>query len=181
LCHNPEIIDKIIPPDAPPEEIAKYALYRYSKDGKEEIGLPTRILFACLKNAGTMESITWYDGKKKKITVGSRTKGKGDSQTSVLGGILRIKDPYIPLQPNQWIIDKRKVRNPITRGMIEVIRPCFEKWGFKVEVEYDEILLPDLKLLRLFELGGRWFGLGAYRVELGGPFGQFKVVKWEKV
>jgi len=176
LFHNPATRDDIRLRDANDKEKAEACLY---KNGKGEIGIPRELLYACLKLGGTMVFINW-EGKKTKITLGGRSKGKGGERTSLLYGLLKIRESFIHFNGSKWVIDKRPARNPSTGGMNTVVRARMDEWKFEVTVDFDEMLFPEESLKELFNVSGRWFGLGTFRIGLGGPFGQFRVVKWER-
>jgi hypothetical protein len=173
MFHNPATRDDLKLKDASDEVVAEACLYKNEKD---EIGLPADNLCACLRNAGTMVSIT-MNGKKIKITTGGRSKSKGSTQSTLLHGFLRIREPFIVLKGDDWVIDKRFTKNPTTGGMNSTVRARMNKWAFSATVEYDESLISGVEVQKLFETGGRWFGLGTFR----GPFGSFRVVKYEKI
>lgn len=173
LFHNPATRDDSKLKDAADEVVAEACLY---KNEKGEIGLPADNLYACLRNAGTMVSIT-MNGKKIKITTGGRSKSKGSKQSSLLHGFLRIQELFIVLKGDKWGVDKRFTINPTTGGMNSTVRARMNNWAFSVTVEYDESFISEAEVQKLFETGGRWFGLGTFR----GPFGSFRIVKYEKV
>ncbi|MCD6528531.1 hypothetical protein J7K44_02740 [bacterium] len=177
LFHNPATRDDIRLRDADDKEKAEACLY---KNGKGQIGIPRELLYACLKLGGTMVSINW-EGRKTKITLGGRSKGKGGERTSLLYGLLKIREPFIVFNGSEWIVDKRSARNPSTGGMNTVVRARMNKWKFEMTVDFDEMLLPEASLKKLFEVSGRWFGLGAFRIGLGGPFGQFRIIRWKRI
>lgn len=150
------------------EEICRKA---YKLDGK--FGFPREILYACLRDAGTMSSVT-FEGKKKKITMSNKK--------TLIYGLLRIMDGFIFFENKaKPVPDMRHTVNPNTGGRNLTKRPRFDTWSFKVSIEFDSGIIPERVLRELFDNGGRWFGLGDFRPSRGGPFGQFKIVSWEVV
>lgn len=171
ILNNPATRDDLRFNELDDKGVAELRLY---KNGDGEFGIPRENFFACLVNAGTMMSIN-FNGRSTKITVGGRTKSKDRKRNSLIPGLLKIKEKFLSFTPDEWVVDKRDTINPSTGGRNLTVRPRFDKWGFWCTIEFDESLLSEEKLRKLVELGGRWFGLGCDRAEVGGPFGQFKI------
>lgn len=172
IFNNPQSMEDPEMKSADPKTQAEKRLYK-NDDGK--IGLPMANFFACLVNAGTMESVT-LNGKKAKITVGGRTKSKTTERSTILPGLLRVEGQFIVFDPcSSWAVDKRLTRNPQTGGRNMTYRPRIDDWGFTVTIRHDENLLGRENLVRLIGTAGRWFGLGEKRADKGGEFGQFEV------
>lgn len=77
-------------------------------------------------------------------------------------------------------VDSRPVVIPSTKGRVMRHRPRFDKWGASFDIRINETVLPPDVVHHLLTEGGEQIGIGDYRPEKGGPFGTFRVVKWEE-
>lgn len=77
-------------------------------------------------------------------------------------------------------VDSRPVVIPATKGRVMRHRPRFDRWGATFNVRVNESVLPPDIVHRLLTEGGEQIGIGDYRPEKGGPFGTFRVTKWEE-
>jgi len=137
----------------------------YRENG--HIGIPSYNLFACLRDAG---SFVKYDGKRN----------ISNSEESMLGGLLRIHETFLPINHGaEWVVDKRPGKNPVDGAGVCIVRPRFDHWDFEATVEFDDNLISEESVRKLFYYGGTLKGLGGHRKK--GPFGRFTVAKWEKV
>lgn len=155
-------------PIVPGGDLKKKAEERlWTKDGKP--GIPFHMFFACLVEAG----------RKAKNGRSNITTTRGTALTS----FLKLKEDFYPFEDgSDWELDKRMGKRMV-RGQsiaVPVVRPRFDKWSFKVEIEMDEKRIAEETLKVLFEEAGR-IGLGAWRPSSPkpGPFGQFQLVEWK--
>jgi hypothetical protein len=72
-------------------------------------------------------------------------------------------------------------RNPNGGEAVCCVRPMFEHWAFFFHCLLDLDELPEDTYIRLFGLTGTRIGLCDFRPARKGSFGQFVVVKWERV
>lgn len=104
---------------------------------------------------------------------------------AVAGGVFR------PIGESATLIDKKK--KPIKKfevdirkatnykaGAVIVCRPRFEKWNIQFDVQVDDSILEPEIALQILEDAGRRSGLGSFRVNKGGYFGQFQVIRWKE-
>ena len=77
-------------------------------------------------------------------------------------------------------VDSRPVTIPATKGRIMRHRPRFDQWGAKFEISVDDELLSLDMAHRLLNEAGQSIGIGDFRPEKRGPFGTFRVVKFEE-
>lgn len=130
------------------------------------IGIPAENLFACLREAGVFVK---FNGKRN----------ISNSEESLLGGLLTIKDVFLPLNHGaKWVVDKRRGVNPGDGSGVCIVRPRFDRWSFEATVQFDEDLISEETVRKLFYYGGIK-GMGGHRKK--GPFGRFTVAKWIKV
>lgn len=166
-------------------------LYRNHRD---ELVLPTRMILACLRDAGGSFKI-------------DRFHSISNPTGTLLHAILRIRDPQVVLEGNQqWTVDVRTGMNRPRKGArkqkVLIHRPRIDDWGFTLDLEVDDSLIPsitDKTVRELFDTAGREHGLGTFRpglfrrqrahaeqerekgikVYAPGYFGRFMVADWE--
>jgi hypothetical protein len=150
---------------ASPREQAERRIYYGGADGKTVI-LPQSNLMRCITEAGKFFKIG-----KSKITT---------AKSSILPGILEWDDVEFPIEFDTWEVDIRGVVNPTTQGRRLCYRPIFPTWSLTFCVRLDETELhPDI-LRDLVDAAGRKIGLGSMRPERKGPYGRFRVTRWEE-
>jgi len=76
-------------------------------------------------------------------------------------------------------VDSRPVTIPATKGRIMRHRPRFDNWGARFELMVNEDLLEIETAHLLLNEAGLSIGIGDFRPEKRGPFGTFRVTKWE--
>ncbi len=81
---------------------------------------------------------------------------------------------------NGWEIDSRPVTIPSTKGRVIRHRPRFDNWSVNFTLRIDEELLDETFIHELMDEAGKQNGLGDFRIEKGGRFGEFQVVEWRQ-
>ncbi len=175
--HPPEAKDR------PSVEKAREKIYR-NDEGK--IALPAEMLIGALVAAG------------QKVKNGTKT--ISTAKTTTLFDLLVVNSVDLPLTngkldpssvPNNcaenddlpWVVDRRKGigYHAKTPTAVAIIRPKFPHWEFDLEIQYDEKRVKGEVIKQLFENAGSSQGLGAFRPNKRGPFGRFRIDKWEEV
>jgi hypothetical protein len=100
--------------------------------------------------------------------------------SSLIPGALRIMEPTIPIKPGKWEVDKRRAVNQKVKAAINAIRPRFDKWSLEFTIEFDTDLLHPNTVRQLVDDLGKRIGIGVFRPQRKGPFGTFKVTKWDE-
>lgn len=78
-------------------------------------------------------------------------------------------------------VDSRPVVIPATKGRVMRHRPRHDKWSANFQIRVNEtVLAPDV-VHHLLTEGGEQIGIGDFRPEKGGPFGVFRVTRWEEI
>ena len=77
-------------------------------------------------------------------------------------------------------VDSRPVTIPATKGRVMRHRPRFDQWGAKFDLQIDDELLSVEMAQRLLTEAGQSIGIGDFRPEKRGPFGTFRVTKFEE-
>lgn len=123
-------------------------------------------------------------------TAGKNHKLKGISARSVAGlvpGAVIAEDDLWPIlnadsnAQAPWEVDLRPGKNQNTGQAIACCRPRFEHWRITGVLQVDTTILPITLVQTLLEDAGRRVGIGAFRPECGGPFGRFRVTKFQEI
>ncbi len=162
------IRDKIKPakgaPKPTPREECEKKVYVTPK-GKWYI--PAKMLWACLVGAGQHMRL---DGKRQIST----------AKSSMLAQFLRLKDQAMELDTPGWEVDIQQGRNPNGGELVVLCRPRFDIWRMTVNVTIDTREIAEEKMRELFDIAGMRCGLGDFRANRKGTFGQFIVESWER-
>jgi len=78
-------------------------------------------------------------------------------------------------------VDSRPVTIPATKGRVMRHRPRFDNWSARFELEVNDDLLEVETAHLLLNEAGVSVGIGDFRPEKRGPFGTFRVTKWEEL
>lgn len=105
------------------------------------------------------------------------------SYKAIAGGIFRpledrstIKDETgVPVK--DFEVDIQKATNH-QKGAIAVCRPRFDRWNIELNVTIDDDLISPETTLDILNDAGKRAGIGSFRVQRGGYFGQFQVVEF---
>jgi len=121
--------------------------------------------------------------------VSSDYKQKNSARKSikaVAGGVFRPTEERATLTDKEgkpikaFEVDIRKATNHL-KGAIAVCRPRFDKWNCKFSVQVDDSILEPEVALEILQDAGRRSGIGSFRVNKSGYFGQFSVLEWKDV
>lgn len=150
-----------------PREQATPKVYTDSK-GRPVIPGPN--IFASIMQAGV-----YHKAGKKQITTGR------SSLIPAAMSVIEIEAPVLGAddKPASWEVDTRAIVNPATKGRRGCHRPRFDVWRASFTLDVDAGMF-DIKLVRtLVDDAGTRVGLGDFRPDRKGPFGKFKVVRWD--
>lgn len=78
-------------------------------------------------------------------------------------------------------VDSRPVTIPATKGRVMRHRPRFDNWGARFELLVNDDLLEVETAHQLLTEAGVGIGIGDFRPEKRGPFGTFRVTRWEEL
>lgn len=91
---------------------------------------------------------------------------------NVLGDLLKIEGSE-PYRDSRYALLQGKTATVAHRG-------CFDQWSLVVPIRYNASAISVEQILNLMNLAGFSVGIGAYRPEKKGTFGQFRITKvWE--
>jgi hypothetical protein len=105
---------------------------------------------------------------------------------SVAGGIFRPTTDAAIICDDNWKpvkgfeVDLKKGNNH-QKGAICICRPRFDKWKAKFSVAVDDSIVATNVVLEILNDAGKRAGIGSFRVNRGGYFGQFSVIKFKEV
>jgi hypothetical protein len=147
-----------------PLEQAKSKLH-LNKDSKPYV--PSTYLLAAIIDAGRF------------IKVGKRQLSTRD-ETIVTSFLSLIGTEYLITSREGWRVDARGVVNPSTGGRVMCYRPLFDDWKISFSIDLDEKEAKPSTARELVDRAGRAIGIGVMRPSRKGPYGQFKVIKWQE-
>lgn len=156
--------------DRPRKEVAAGKICRQDK----KPGVPGENLFSCLVEAG------------RQVDLKARQKISTKESTQV-PSFLEIEEMFFPFEiegdpdydpEKAWVDDMRRGRLPKDGTAVAIVRPRFDRWGFKVHITVDTSILTTDRVKELFIIAGRSVGLGDFRPSCRGPFGTFVVKRW---
>lgn len=169
--------------DRPSVDKAREKIYR---NDSGQIALPVEMLIGALVAAG------------QKVKNGTKT--ISTAKTTTLFDLVVVNSVDLPLtngvvDPKSivgnaadgndlpWTVDRRKGigYQAKTPTAVAIIRPRFPHWEFDLEIQYDDKRVKGEVIKQLFENAGGSQGLGAFRPNKRGPFGRFRIEKWEEV
>lgn len=146
-----------------PLDTAQSKLY-VGLDGKPMIPQPN--LLRCLVEGGRFTKV----GKAQVTT----------AKSSMLYGCLDVLGAEVPIIHEQpWRVDTRAVRIPSTGGRILAHRPMFDDWALSFTANLDTTIMGEKLLRQIVDDAGQRIGLGDFRPQCKGPFGRFKVARWD--
>lgn len=106
------------------------------------------------------------------------------AKATLLPGLMSLLTPTIPLvvpdskSPATWEADVRQGRNPNGGEAVAICRPRFDAWAFAFRIDVDTTEIGEATIRDLIDKAGRRIGLGDFRPQRKGIFGQFVVEKW---
>jgi hypothetical protein len=152
-----------------PREEAETKVY-LSDDGPY---IPGEMLMACFIAAGQHVRL---DGKRQ-ISNAKSTVLPGFLTLLTAGPLLKTPDTD---KAAAWEADVRLGRNPNGGEAVALCRPRFDEWGFTFRIEIEESEIGENTIRELVDKAGRRCGLGDFRPQRKGIFGQFTVERWDR-
>lgn len=109
---------------------------------------------------GMVEVAPYIDGLDKKKVRGS----------------VRILDAFIPLNYKKKVLNVTWGKTSgMTRAPRKIIRPEFTDWDCKLRIEFNEQNISAEQILNLLRWAGFQMGVGGWRPEHSGVYGQYKI------
>jgi hypothetical protein len=135
----------------------------YVVDGKPYV--PSRYLLGALVDAAKQFKIA---GKQKA------------TYSKYVGSTIRVEPEAILISPGKWEPFSISAVIPATKGRVMVTRPQFNKWSLDFEIlcEDEDISVDTME--KITEQAGKFTGIGDWRPQKKGPYGRFRIVKFEE-
>lgn len=132
---------------------------------KAKYGFPASGLKKCIQTAAGrfLKDGTTLNGM---IVAGSVFVLPTQSGSDLIQIIHGPSDPYMRSDPG---------RNPNSGGAVVIHRGAFASWSMKFQIRYNKSALSLEQIATLFMWAGFGIGLGEWRPEKGGVYGQFEV------
>lgn len=148
----------------PPEEEARLRAH-WIPGSKKQLGIPWVMLYRSICKSGAR-----FKEKNKRTF------------ESVLAPTISCGEDLIGLGTDKFetYIEWVKIP-PRTGAMVKIGRPLLRKWSCKVDIICDCETWNPNQLEPILVEAGKNVGIGAWRPQLKGPYGRFKVVKFEVI
>lgn len=156
--------------DRPRRDVAAGKICRVD----DRIGVPAENLFSCLVEAGRQVDLK----PRQKISTRESTQVPSFLEIEELFLSFEIEGDTDYNPETVWVDDMRRGRLPKDGTAVAIVRPRFDRWGFKVHITVDTSILKTDRVKELFLIAGRSVGLGDFRPSCRGPFGTFAVRRW---
>jgi len=147
-----------------PKEIAEQGLY---KDAEGKIYIPS----------------TWFRGTLVEAGKQKKLGGRGTSKSTyskMVGMCVSIEPFELLLKEQSWDVFTILVVNPATGKRNIRHRPQFKKWKCDLQVQFEEELIEPPVMKELFDIAGKYVGVGDWRPAKKGMFGKFQVTSWKE-
>lgn len=147
------------------EKVAKIAAYYEDNFGR--LGLTRNYIDGNVVNAG------------RKVKADARSNITASTKSTMLWALMELHAgsflPFVPEIPTTALqVDVQKGVNPNGGEAVVIARGRVDTWAIEFDVTVtDDALLPVSKLGDLLDIGGTAFGLGDFRPQKGGSFGQY--------
>jgi hypothetical protein len=110
--------------------------------------------------------------KKALVTAGGRF---ADEHMTVLRGVLNILSDLLEIRGSEPIMRSDMVRIDGGRTCTIAYRPQFMPWELEVPIIFNATMLSESQVLNLVQIAGFAVGIGDWRPERNGTFGQFAI------
>lgn len=107
--------------------------------------------------------------KKSLVVAGGRF---ADEKMTHLRGVINVMGDLIPIIAGEPTMRRDTVR--LQGGVTSIAyRPQFMPWSMDIPIVYNAGMISEAQILNLFQISGFAVGIGAWRPESNGVFGQF--------
>lgn len=94
---------------------------------------------------------------------------------------ISVDELHLAIDPQRWTLDARRSGTGFGKTGTMLYRPRFDEWRVSGHLTYDEAHLSEEQVRALVDNAGQYIGLGAWRVQNGGPYGKFIVAVWKEM
>jgi hypothetical protein len=126
---------------------------------------------------------TWFRGSIVEAGKKKKRGGTGSAKSNfsgIVGSSVEINPFEIVIAKPNWKVFSILAVNPTTRGKNVLHRPQFDKWEVDFEVVFDEDQIEPSVLKEIFDIAGKFVGVGDWRPAKKGSFGKFQVTSWKE-
>lgn len=150
----------------PPEEQAEIAAYRVPKTN--ELYIPGSAILRTFINGAAFTK-----------------RGRGTLMREI-AGCLFVNPEYVLILVNNkptknFVLDRRPVVNPSTKGRMIANRPIIDEWEIEFEIEFEQNVLSEKEVRKVVEDSINRCGFLAFRPQKKGPMGRSDIILWEPV
>jgi hypothetical protein len=115
-----------------------------------------------------------------------KTRGSRKTLRFVVPSAVRVTSDTVTILNGEgpaksFEVDARPVTIPATKGRIMRYRPRFDTWGARFHLTVNDALLTIENAHQLLNEAGQSIGIGDFRPEKRGPFGTFRVTRFDEV
>lgn len=128
----------------------------------------------------------YISGAFKHVASDYKQSNSKKSLKAIAGGVFRPEEEFSMMydfNDNPIVdfeVDIRKAVNHL-KGAVAVCRPRFDQWKVKTTITIDDDLLTPEIALQILNDAGKRSGIGSFRVQKGGYFGQFVVTNFNQI
>jgi len=153
--------------DYDPEKACWQKVYWIDQE-KGVHGLPVSMFKRC-----TVNSTVFFEKKVSKVLFNTLWfKGQ-----HIIDGLDLVELKFKKVWCREDVISVNSTSQNKAKGLTH--RPCYEDWSCELSVKYASDLIKLDMLINLLNAAGTLVGVGNWRPERGGDFGQFKVISYE--
>ena len=110
--------------------------------------------------------------KKAFVAAGFRF---AEEKGTILRGIINIAQDLIPIEAPEPTMRRDPVRLPVGNKFTVAYRPSFWPWTMLIPITFNAAMISPAQVLNLVQIAGFSVGIGAWRPESNGTFGQFTI------
>ena len=111
--------------------------------------------------------------KKALVAAGGRF---ADEKMTHLRGVINIMGDLIPIQGPAPTMRSDTIRLQGSKSSL-AYRPQFTPWSMDIPITFNAGIIGQAQILNLFQIAGFSVGIGAWRPECNGTFGQFALAE----
>lgn len=110
--------------------------------------------------------------KKALVAAGGRF---ADETMTILRGVINIDADLVPIKGQPRMRSDFVMLNSGKGPGSIAYRPGFKEWSMEVPVSFMSNMATESQIVNLFQIAGFAIGIGAWRPEKNGTFGQFRI------
>lgn len=105
-----------------------------------------------------------------------------NQKTTEINGCVNVLGDLLEIEGGEPVRDSRPAKIPGRNGSWTIAhRGRFDQWEIKVPIRYNASIMSLEQVLNLISLAGFSVGIGCFRVENKGTFGQFRIKEVQEI